>query len=98
MVRSEAYRWAIYVHALVSGRAPALVQRVVLAAWQTSLGHRRIAARAGTVRNVASAGTGARPRLRNGHERRLSRAPWLERGGCRLRGPRDREGAPPSEG
>src|SRR6266550_6746921 len=62
-----------YVHALVSGRAPALVQRVVLAAGQTSLGHRRIAARAGTVRNIASARTRARPRLRNGHERRVPR-------------------------
>src|SRR5205814_9403554 len=80
--------------ALVSPGAAHLVRPVVLAAKAAAVGHRRYATGARTVRRVASAGPGDRPRLRDGHERCVYGAARL---GCRrhrFRGARDREGKP----
>jgi hypothetical protein len=83
---------------LVSSRASALVQPLVLAATPAAVGYGRDSAGARAFRRVASTGTRARPRLRDGNERGLPGAARLGGRRRRLRRTRDRESTPSRSG
>src|SRR6266849_6126098 len=63
-----------------SPHAAALVRALVLAATAATLGHGDHATGGRAVRRITSAGPSDRPRLRDGDERRVSRAAGLARG------------------